>query len=232
MRYARRARGLGLVIVGLLVGMLLITPATAHFTQNTRHLGVHAWRQVIRAKVFTKAQANNRFLQNAPGTVGTDNLADGAVGTGKIANGAITNPKLADGAVGTAKIANGAVTEAKVSDAIATKGGNEAIRLVGTAGNPPFQGAWGNFGAGFTPVSFYLDQFGVVHLQGLANCAAGTMFTLPTGYRPATNHFQSVATGPAVSDTAGMSITSAGAVVVFSCNAWTSLENIQFRVGT
>ena len=45
----------------LLVGMLLITPATAHFTQNTRHLGEHAWTQVIRHRVYTRGESENLF---------------------------------------------------------------------------------------------------------------------------------------------------------------------------
>ena len=63
MPHTRRARGLGFVLVGLLSGMLLITPATAHFTQNTKHLGQHVWNQVVKKKVYSKKQANNRFVQ-------------------------------------------------------------------------------------------------------------------------------------------------------------------------
>jgi hypothetical protein len=66
MRDARKARGVGLLLVGMLVGMLLISPAAAHFTQNTKHLGQHVWQQVIKQKVFTKQQANKRFKDRCP----------------------------------------------------------------------------------------------------------------------------------------------------------------------
>ncbi|HEX6207232.1 MAG TPA: hypothetical protein VF058_02625 [Actinomycetota bacterium] len=49
---------MALVLIGVLTGMLLITPSTAHFSQNTKHLGSHAWKQVIKQKVYTKQQAN------------------------------------------------------------------------------------------------------------------------------------------------------------------------------
>jgi hypothetical protein len=75
MRHARKARGLGLVLSGLLVGMLLITPATAHFTTNTQHLGKHAWQQFIKQKVYTKKQSNNRFLPNTVRFVRSDSIA-------------------------------------------------------------------------------------------------------------------------------------------------------------
>ncbi|HEX6207231.1 MAG TPA: hypothetical protein VF058_02620, partial [Actinomycetota bacterium] len=61
MKHPRKTQGLGLVLFGLLLGMFLFTPATAHYTTSTKHLGQHAWNQVIKAKVFTKKQANDRF---------------------------------------------------------------------------------------------------------------------------------------------------------------------------
>lgn len=60
MRQEGRAKGLGLLLVGLLVGTLLITPAGAHFTRSTRHLGVHAWTEFIRDRVYTRTQVNRR----------------------------------------------------------------------------------------------------------------------------------------------------------------------------
>jgi hypothetical protein len=77
--------------------------------------------------------------------------------------------------------------------------------LVGQPGEPSFgswlAGPWGDYGGGYSPVSFRKDQLGVVHVGGLGcavddrlnvciqagNAAAtwSTIFTLPTGYRPA-----------------------------------------------
>lgn len=51
----------GLVAVALVLGVFTLSPVAAHFTTNTKHLGNHAWKQVIKKKVFTKKQANRRF---------------------------------------------------------------------------------------------------------------------------------------------------------------------------
>lgn len=56
-----------------------------------------------------------------------------------------------------------------------------------------FAGTWGNWGDGNYSggqLKFWKDATGIVHVQGLANVGAtpsGTIFTLPAGYRPATN---------------------------------------------
>jgi hypothetical protein len=61
MRRTQVARSLGAGLIGLLVGMLILTPATAHLTQNTRHLGRHVWAEVVKQKVYTKRQSDHRF---------------------------------------------------------------------------------------------------------------------------------------------------------------------------
>jgi hypothetical protein len=77
------------------------------------------------------------------------------------------------------------------ASAYATKSGTEAVRLVGTPGNPGFGDNWGDTdppGSGnFQQVGFWKDQFGIVHLQGDATRSGGTetdIFALPPGYRP------------------------------------------------
>ena len=77
--------------------------------------------------------------------------------------------------------------------------------LVGQPGEPSFGswlfGPWGDYGSGYSPVSFRKDQLGVVHVGGLGcpmdqtlnQCgqvqngagSLATCFTLPVGYRPA-----------------------------------------------
>jgi hypothetical protein len=39
-----------LVIASAMVGALMAPPASAHFTQKTKHLGKHAWKQFIKAQ--------------------------------------------------------------------------------------------------------------------------------------------------------------------------------------
>jgi hypothetical protein len=65
--------------------------------------------------------------------------------------------------------------------------GAEPVRYVGKPGNPDFSSSyWRNYGTTYDPVGFYKDQFGVVHLSGAIDPPnfAGTVFTLPEGYRP------------------------------------------------
>lgn len=66
-RRSRRLRAGSLILLGVTVGTLLVQPVAAYFTQNTRHLGLHAWQQVISARVYTKAQLDRG---TAPGCVG------------------------------------------------------------------------------------------------------------------------------------------------------------------
>jgi hypothetical protein len=67
----------------------------------------------------------------------------------------------------------------------------EAWHLPGAAGEPAFQGGWGNLGTGW-PVAFYKGPDDVVRIRGVARRASppaafGTdvIFTLPAAYRPA-----------------------------------------------
>jgi hypothetical protein len=65
---------------------------------------------------------------------------------------------------------------------------SEAFHIVGTAGEPPFQNGWHNFGGGFSTGGFFKDALGIVHLKGNLTGGTGngsTAFTLPEGYRPA-----------------------------------------------
>jgi hypothetical protein len=62
----------------------------------------------------------------------------------------------------------------------------EPMNLVGETGEPSFGPGWGNFApAPETPVGFYKDREGVVHLQGIADHGTSTLiFALPPGYAP------------------------------------------------
>lgn len=73
----------------------------------------------------------------------------------------------------------------------------ERVHVVGSgAPEPGFSANWG-VGAG-QPPSFYKDPFSRVHLTGIAaKSTAGrvqgeNIFTLPSGYRPAINHWAAV----------------------------------------
>ncbi len=66
------------------------------------------------------------------------------------------------------------------------RGGTEAIRAVGGAGNPPFQNSWS---AASVALSFFKDASNTVHIFGGASkaslaAASSVVFALPAGYRP------------------------------------------------
>jgi hypothetical protein len=81
--------------------------------------------------------------------------------------------------------ANANALQGKPASAFASKT-SEPYREIDTPGQPPFQNAWSNNGAGFSTAAFYKDSQGVVHLKGtlLTSADATVAFTLPTGYRP------------------------------------------------
>lgn len=156
----------------------------------------------------------------AAGGVSSAAIAAGAVDSAAIADGAVDSAAIADGAVGAAAIAGDAVDSASIADG--TVGASdltrsEAPRLVGAPGEPAFGNGgdgdcvWESAAAaipGLGPVSFYKDQMGIVHLNGLVqkldgpggdgDCAGGApgesadgvIFLLPAGYLPANGQLQ------------------------------------------
>jgi hypothetical protein len=143
--------------------------------------------------------------------------------------------------VGTKQIKNGAVTAAKISSSSVG-----TVKVVGGAGAPAYQGAWGPSGAGDEGVSFSKDAFGIVHFQGSATTSAfavrkakprthggrlitnDTLFTLPVGYRPAGILWFAAYGGNGTA--AYIEITSSGAVnQIFSSATYIGLGNITFR---
>lgn len=52
------------LVAVMALGTLSVTPAGAHFTENTKHLAIHTWQDFIKARVYTRKQSNNRFVNN------------------------------------------------------------------------------------------------------------------------------------------------------------------------
>lgn len=108
----------------------------------------------------------------------------------------------------------------------------EAVHLVGSGGGEPaFQNSWANYGStpGNTPLGFWKDALGVVHLSGdIASGSGSTVFTLPAGYRPVSS-----AVFPAVGDGAfGLLRVDPTGDVVVQAGAHTtyfSVNGISFR---
>jgi hypothetical protein len=52
---------------------------------------------------------------------------------------------------------------------------------------PVLAGAWANYAGNEEVAGYRIDDDGVVHVKGIVKDGAGTVFTLPVGYRPAKN---------------------------------------------
>jgi hypothetical protein len=127
-------------------------------------------------------------------SVGGKQIKNNAVTGAKVKNRSLTGKDINLNKLGTVPSATNAAhaTAADSANAIPPA---EATHLVGAPGEPPFQSGSisnpGEQGVKFPPVGFYKDHEGIVHLQGIAKVGGvgplGVVFSLPPGYRPATN---------------------------------------------
>jgi hypothetical protein len=105
----------------------------------------------------------------------------------------------------------------------------ENPHVVGATGEVAFQNAWVNFGGSNATCSYYKDAFGRVWLKGTVKTGTigNTIFTLPSGYRPAEAELFAVASngafGIATVNPDGTVVASAGSNVYFT------LSGISFR---
>jgi len=101
---------------------------------------------------------------------------------------------------------------------------------INVSGGVGFSGTWTNFGSGYNDAGYYKDPLGRVHLRGLVKSGTiGTgIFTLPSGYRPASIEVHAIASNAAFGY---IDISTAGVVrPLVGNNAWVSLDGITFRV--
>lgn len=109
---------------------------------------------------------------------------------------------------------------------------SEAVRLVGTAGEPALAANWSLYAAGWQAIGFYKTTTGVVFLQGMmkksvAISAGEVLFTLPVGYRPLATCLFNVQSAGALGR---VDVGPTGSVVVQAgSNVWLSLAGINFR---
>jgi hypothetical protein len=75
-----------------------------------------------------------------------------------------------------------------------------ARRGARTFTSPTFLNSWTNLGTTFEAAGYYIDHFGVVHLQGnITGSNTSPIFNLPAGFRPSEQHiFFTIAQGEAV----------------------------------
>jgi len=181
-------------------------------------------------------------------TYAATSLPANSVGTKQIRKGAVTASKINTRGLKIQNATNATTAQqatfAKTAQTANALGGYpasyfalstiEPAHVVGAASQPPFQNGWSStLDAADEGLSFYKDGFGVVHLQGSAGNVtpnAGTIFTLPSGYRPAKNLYLAVY-GEGGS-AAYIQITSAGDVnVVGPTQTYVGLTNVTFRNG-
>ena len=135
--------------------------------------------QVKRTDIGRRAVNRPRI---APGSINRARIAPNAVDGGRVADASLTGSDLAPFSIGPTRIAPA-----------------EQPHRVGGAGEPQFESSgartWTTLAGATSELVFYKDQLGNVHLEGAALCvsasgactnaAAGNIFTLPPGYRPA-----------------------------------------------
>jgi S-layer homology domain len=110
---------------------------------------------------------------------------------------------------------------------------SEAFHIVGTAGEPPFQNGWHNYGNGYSQTGFFKDALGIVHLKGTLFGGNGqTAFTLPEGYRPAEHLILPAGSGDVIA--ASLVIFAEGQLGPFCAsgfnNCTVGLDGLSFRV--
>jgi hypothetical protein len=123
-------------------------------------------------------------------SVGSKQLKKNSVTGAKVKNHSLTGKDIKLSKLGTVPLANHAVS----ADTASALTPLEAIHLVGAPGEPPFLSGSVNAssvkgGAGLSPVGFYKDHEGIVHLEGVAKAGTpgsgvATIFNLPPGFRP------------------------------------------------
>jgi hypothetical protein len=171
-------------------------------------------------------------------SVGTKQLKKNAVTTAKIKKEAVTGVKVKKGTL-TGKQINastlGTVPSAQVANGLS---GAEAVHVVGAPGEPPFAPGGSGLPAfatiPLTPVGFYKDHEGVVHLEGIGKSEGEPpiVFALPPGDRPPSGKAQLFGAGSGPVFVAGSNVSSegkdiSGAVIVTGGTA--ALSGITFR---
>ena len=145
------------------------------------------------------------------------------------ANVAGSHVNLADSAT-TATNATNATTAGTATNLAAP----EAFRNIGAAGQPAFTNAWANFGGGRATAGFYIDKGSVVHLKGsITGGTSGTSaFTLPVGYRPASDVLSPSAAGRTSSSTSSSAApVRLGVFCNAACSGSVGFDAVSFRVG-
>jgi hypothetical protein len=162
-------------------------------------------------------------------SVGSKQIKKNAITTAKIKNGAVSGAKIKASSLGTVPSATHA-DNATIASSIAPP---ESPHLVGAPGEPQFATGWESGASVLTPVSFYKDHEGVVHLEGLADGLemGDLVFTLPSGYRPNGRQLFMVFGYPLGAGGPDLAVVEANGEVHAGNGLEVSLSGITFRAG-
>jgi hypothetical protein len=180
-------------------------------------------------------------------SVGAKQLKKNAVTTAKITKEAVTSAKVKkDTLTGTQINAStlGTVPSAQVAQTTDALSPPEPWHVVGAPGEPGFESGWESASIPVdSSIAFYKDHEGVVHLRGVATggLAAGAVFQLPPGFRPASGKiFSSPVPCSGTAGTcnsiglgsifiAGSGLSGEGGVLVAPGTTGVTLDSISFR---
>jgi S-layer homology domain len=173
--------GLCVMLAGIFLALVSFGPATTGFAQGTTRekmavelaqaLNIQPPACVADREMFNDVPASSPFCSYIE-ELSRRGITGGCGGGNFCPADPVTRQQMA-------------VFLVKAVDAVTQ---SEAFHIVGTAGEPPFQNGWHNFGGGFSTGGFFKDALGIVHLKGNLTGGTGngsTAFTLPEGYRPA-----------------------------------------------
>ncbi len=169
----------------------------------------------ILALVVAMAGTSYAALKLPKNSVGAKQLKKNAVVTAKIKKEAVTGIKVKKhtltgnninlAKLGTVPSATAAATATTAGTATVANSLSplEAPHFVGDGGQPGFEEGWHNSPAegpfSFGRVEFYKDHEGIVHLEGAGEAGSGPIiFTLPSGFRPASGQVRAFEAGPVV----------------------------------
>jgi hypothetical protein len=149
------------------------------------------------------------FLALAGGAAFAASLGKNSVGSKQVKKNAVITSKIKKEAVTGGKVKKDTLTGTQINEgtlgtvpSATSIPPAEAVHEVGAPGEPPFLFGNSNVppekGIQFTPVGFYKDQFGIVHLEGIVKYGGGTIiaFQLPPGYRPASGQINAFPSAP------------------------------------
>lgn len=146
---------------------------------------------------YAASQINGKSLKN--NSVTGKKLKNKTITGAKVKPNGLTGVQINESSLGTVPSAANANHAATATNATTLDGRSpssfaaakaEPLRVIGAAGQPPFNTGWGEADEG-TPV-FWKDPFGAVYLQGQVERSSGfepVIFTLPPGFRPEGNLF-------------------------------------------